>query len=133
MIFPNPFLNGWTLLPNIFIREVDGFAFSEHFRMDRSASMRLRPDSCRLKQLDSVLGSDEKTILCWLQENISDLNTKHGQEEETFLHRSTKVQYMIFLFLTFLYRAVRKNHLYAVETMIAAGAEVDIPNIQGWS
>ena len=33
--------------------------------------------------------------------------------------------------LTFLCRAVRKNHLYAVETMIAAGAEVDIQNIQG--
>ena len=56
--------------------------------MDRSVSMRLRPATCRLKQFDSVLDSDEKTILCWLQENISDLNTKLGQEEETFLHRS---------------------------------------------
>ena len=100
MDFPYPFLNGWSLPPNIFSREVDWFAFSEHFRMDRSASMRLRPDSCRLKQLDSVLGSEEKNILCWLQENISDLNTKLGPEEETFLHRFDQhrlVQPVLFL------------------------------------
>ena len=36
-----------------------------------------------------------------------------------------------FSFKRFLFRAVRKSHLYAVETMIAAGAEVDIANIQG--
>ena len=35
------------------------------------------------------------------------------------------------IFKRFLFRAVRKSHLYAVETMIAAGAEVDIANIQG--
>ena len=92
--------------------------------------MRLRPD-CRLKKFDSVLGSDEKIFHCWLQENISDLNTKHGQEEETFLHRSAQVCSFIAHFSPCLSRAVRKNHLYAVETMIAAGAEVDIANIQG--
>ena len=79
--------NGWGF-PPIFLAARLTSSLSEHYRMDRSASMRLRPATCRLKQFDSVLDSDEKTILCWLQENISDLNTKLGQEEETFLHRS---------------------------------------------
>ena len=124
--------NGWSLLPNIFSSEVDQFAKwalqNGPISLDEIETRHLQTEAVRLC---ARLWWENYSLLAPGKYPWSQHKARPGGGDFSPQVSKAQVGSVIAPFSPCLCRAVRKNHLYAVETMIAAGAEVDIPNIQG--